>query len=181
MDWTTAPPIEIPGVRRFHRPTRQASAAATPTLITAPTDRATLLVSWAVTKKGLASPAFRKGDIQRTKRVEQMRSVRLPEKVPAHQIRDYILGLGPFHGRRRVQEVFGPEVSSGKIRLLDILAVVPRPSKGATASALHKYFQKRIGPALAERARRKSQTRGSSPGTSSAASRGSSSKRSRKK
>lgn len=181
VDWTTVPPIEIPGVRRFHRPTRQASARATPTLITAPTDRATLLISWQVTKKGRASPAFRTPPIQRTGRVEQMRSVVLPEKVPAHLIRDYILGLGRYQGRRRVQEVFGPEVSSGKVTLKDILAVVPRPTRGATASALTQYFKQRIAPALAERARRRSRTPGFLPDTSSGGSRGSSSKRSRKK
>jgi hypothetical protein len=181
MAWTTAPPIQIPGVKRYHRPSRQASAAATPRLITAPTERATLLVLWDVTRKGLQSPAFRKAPIQRRRRVEQMRSVVLPEKVPAHLIREYILGLGPYKGRKRVNEIFGPEVSSGKVKIRDILAVVPRPSTGATASALSVYFKKRIAPALAERARKKSQTPGSSSGTSSAGSRGSSSKRSRKK
>lgn len=176
-------PVAIPGISQMHRETRQASAGKRPHLITAPTERATLLVEWAPTARGKGSPAFRDSKTGAPRnRLRQLRSVVLSEPVPAHLIRDYILGLGRYRERgSRVQELLAPELSGKKLRFRDIVAVIPRPKTGRTASALLGYFRKRIAPALAAKARQKSRTPASSSARRSGGSRGSSSKTSRNK
>lgn len=139
--------LPIQGIEFLHAASRQATA--TPMLITAPVTRATLLIRWSATPKGKGSPAFRDPKTGKLrKEIRQLRSVVLPQAVPAHEVRDFILGLGKYRGRKRIAETLGPETSGGKVKLLDIEAVVPRPKSGETASALREYFAERIVPPL---------------------------------
>lgn len=172
-EWVAWEGFPIPGVAWFHPLTRQ--AAAQPVLITAPVGRALLLVEWEATPRGEASIAFRpvKKHGRKAKRLQQLRSVVLTDRVPAHRLYPYIMN--------RIQELFAPELGGRKLRFRDVLAIAPRAESGATATALHKYFKKRIGPALAAKAKRKSPTPGSLSARSSAVSRGSSSRKSRRK
>ena len=139
--------VPVPGIKHLHKESRQATA--TPELVTAPITRATLILRWSATPRGKGSPAFRdpKTGKLRTS-IRQMRSVILPEAVPAHQVRDWILGRGRFKGRKRIQETLGPEMSGRKLKLVDIEAVIPRAKTGETASALREYFAERIVPQL---------------------------------
>lgn len=181
--WSPAPPL-VPGVSAIHRESRQAVAAGKrPRLITAKTTRATLLIEWAPTRQGRGSPAFRDRRTGKVRdRLRQLRSVELSRPVPAHEIRDYLLGLGRYAKEgQRVQELLAPELSGKKLKFRDIVAVIPRAQTGATASALRSYFVKRLAPALAAKERIRSRTRARSSRRRSAGSRGSSSKTSRRK
>lgn len=157
MAWAPAPELlaaegtrlPVAGIKHLHVESRQAVATAEPKLITEKITRATLLIEWKPTGKGKGSPAFRDKKTGRPKKeLRQLRSVLLPQAVPAHEVRDWILGRGKYKGRKRIAETLGPEMSGGKLELKDIVAVIPRPKTGATASALREYFAERIVPQL---------------------------------
>jgi hypothetical protein len=141
--------LPVPGIKHLHLATRQAVATEEAVLDRRPVRRATLLIEWKPTGKGRGSPAFRDpktGKIRTTLR--QLRSVLLPQDVPADEVREWILGTGRHKGRKRIAETLGPEVSGGKLKLKDIVAVIPRSKTGKTASALREYFAERIVPRL---------------------------------
>lgn len=141
--------LPVPGIKHLHLATRQAVATDEPKLDKRPVNRATLLIEWKPTGKGKGSPAFRdpKTGKPRTT-LRQLRSVILPQNIPADEIREWILGTGRHQGRKRIAETLGPEMSGGKLQLKDIVAVIPRSKTGKTASALREYFAERIVPQL---------------------------------
>lgn len=141
--------LPVPGIRHLHLPSRLAVATETPKLDRRPVRRATLVIEWKPTLKGKTSPAFRdKKTGKPTTTLRQLRSVLLPQDVPADEIREWILGTGRHKGRKRIAETLGPEISGGKLALQDIVAVIPRAKTGKTASALREYFAERIVPQL---------------------------------
>ena len=157
MAWAPAPELlaaegtrlPVAGITHLHVASRQAVATDEPILDRRPVTRATLLIEWKPTHKGKGSPAFRDKKTGRPKKaLRQLRSVLLPQAVPADEVRDWILGQGKHKGRKRIAETLGPEMSGGKLELKDIVAVIPRSKTGKTASALREYFAERIVPQL---------------------------------